>query len=142
MSQTLRHTRAGDAAWLHGGIMGTEQPVPRDRPDLRGAAEMGFDMSMFRADAPAFDNILAGASRAAAVGDRLPVRGHAGAASPRSGDKYRGAAGTGIRPSVTCVHVILEEEWATSALRPAGPRPPGMTGSRRPVRAVPHTGIR
>ena len=59
LAQTLRHLVLATDAWLRGGIMGMEQPFHEIGLIFTGAAEMGFDMSIFRADAPAFEDILA-----------------------------------------------------------------------------------
>jgi hypothetical protein len=59
LAQTLRHLVLATDAWLRGGIMGMEQPFHEIGLIFSGAAEMGFDMSIFRADAPAFEDILA-----------------------------------------------------------------------------------
>ena len=77
LSQTLRHLVLATDAWLRGGIMGMEQPFHEIGLIFGGAAEMGFDMSMFRADAADVRRHPCGASRAAADADRLPVRCHA-----------------------------------------------------------------
>ena len=58
LAQTLRHLVLATDAWLRGGIMRMEQPFHEIGQIFGGAAEMGFDMSIFRADAPTFDNIL------------------------------------------------------------------------------------
>lgn len=50
MSQTLRHLVLATDAWLRGGIMGVEQPFHEIGLIFTGAADMGFDMSIFRSD--------------------------------------------------------------------------------------------
>ena len=58
LAQSLRHLVLATDAWLRGGIMGIKQPFHPIGQIFTGAAEMGFDMSIFRADAPALKDIL------------------------------------------------------------------------------------
>ena len=110
LAQTLRHLVLATDAWLRGGIMGMEQPFHEIGQIFTGAAEMGFDMSIFRADAAGVRGHPRGASRAAAAGDRLPGDCHAGAA--RRGARQP-VGRRDWHPTVgDCVRVILEEEWA------------------------------
>ena len=46
-------------AWLRGGILRIDQPFHEIGQIFTGAAEMGFDTSMFRVDQPAYEEILA-----------------------------------------------------------------------------------
>ena len=110
LSQTLRHLVLATDAWLRGGIMGIEQPFHEIGQIFTGAAEMGFDMSIFRADAPAFENILAvRAERQRLVADFLATSTPELLAEER--DNPWG--GADWHPTVgDCVRVILEEEWA------------------------------
>ncbi len=59
LAQTLRHLVLATDAWLRGGIMGMEHPFHEIGLIFSGGAEMGFDMSIFRVDAPVFEDILA-----------------------------------------------------------------------------------
>ena len=52
LAQTLRHLVLATDAWLRGGIMRMEQPFHEIGLIFGGAAEMGFDVSIFRTDAP------------------------------------------------------------------------------------------
>ena len=110
LAQTLRHLVLATDAWLRGGIMGIEQPFHPIGQIFAGAAEMGFDMSIFRADAPAFEDILAvRAERQQMVTDLLATATPALLAEER--DNPWG--GGDWHPTVgDCVRVILEEEWA------------------------------
>ena len=110
LAQTLRHLVLATDAWLRGGIMGMEQPFHEIGQIFSGAAEMGFDMSIFRADAPAFGDILAvRAERQHLVTDFLTT------ATPEllAEDRNDPWGGGDWHPTVgDCVRVILEEEWA------------------------------
>ena len=110
LAQTLRHLVLATDAWLRGGIKGIEQPFHEIGQIFTGAAEMGFDMSIFRADAPAFDDILAvRAERQRMVTDFLTTATPELLAEERD-DPWGGG---GWHPTVgDCVRVILEEEWA------------------------------
>ena len=110
LAQTLRHLVLATDAWLGGGIMGMEQPFHEIGLIFTGAAEMGFDMSIFRADEPTFDDILAvRAERQQMVTDFL------GTATPEllAEERDNPWGGGDWHPTVgDCVRVILEEEWA------------------------------
>ena len=80
LAQTLRHLVLATDAWLRGGILRMEQPFHEIGQIFTGAGEMGFDMSIFRADPPAYEEILAVRAERQRAGDRLPGHGHAGAA--------------------------------------------------------------
>ncbi len=58
LAQTLRHLILATDAGSSTGSCGCAA-VPRDRSDLRRCREMGFDMSIFRVDQPAYEEILA-----------------------------------------------------------------------------------
>jgi hypothetical protein len=110
LSQTLRHLVLATDAWLRGGIMVIEQPFHEIGQIFTGAAEMGFDMSIFRADAPAFAEVLAvRADRQQLVTDFLdtvtPELLAEERDNPWGGDDWHPTVGD-------CVRVILEEEWA------------------------------
>lgn len=110
LSQTLRHLVLATDAWLRGAVMRIEQPFHEIGLIFTGAAEMGFDVSIFRADAPAFDDILAvRAERQQLVTDFLAVATPELLAEERD-DPWGGGD---WHPTVgDCVRVILEEEWA------------------------------
>ena len=111
LAQTLRHLVLATDAWLRRGIMGIEQPFHEIGQIFTGAAEMGFDMSIFRADAPGFADILAvRAERQQMVTDFLSTATPKLLAEERD-DPWGG--GGDWHPTVgDCVRVILEEEWA------------------------------
>lgn len=110
LAQTLRHLVLATDAWLNGAILGAEQPFHELGLIFTGAAELGFDTSIFRADAPSFDEVLAvRAERQAMVTDFLDAATPDLLAeqrpNPWGGDDWRPRVGD-------CVRVILEEEWA------------------------------
>ena len=110
LAQTLRHLILATDAWLRGGILGIEQPFHEIGQIFTGAAEMGFDMSIFRADPPSYDEILAvRAERQQLVTDFLatatPEQLAEERANPWGGDDWKPTVGD-------CLRVILEEEWA------------------------------
>lgn len=110
LSQTLRHLILATDAWLRGGILGVKQPFHEIGQIFTGAGEMGFDMSIFRSDAPTYDEILAvRAERQQMVTDFLatatPELLAEERANPWGGDDWRPTVGD-------CLRVILEEEWA------------------------------
>ena len=110
LAQTLRHLVLATDAWLRGGVLGMEQPFHEIGLIFSGAAEMGFDTSIFRADTPAFEEILAvRAERQQMVTDFLSTATPELLAEARD-DPWGGGD---WHPTVgDCVRVILEEEWA------------------------------
>lgn len=110
LAETLRHLVLATDAWLRGAILRLDQPFHEIGQIFTGAREMGFDMSIFRADAPGFEEILAvRAERQQLVTDFLA------SASPELLAEQRDDPwGAGEwHPTVgDCVRVILEEEWA------------------------------
>ena len=110
LAQTLRHLVLATDAWLRGGIMRVEQPFHELGQIFTGAAEMGFDMSIFRAEAPTFEEVLAvRADRQQLVTDFLASVTPELLAEERD-DPWGGGD---WHPTVgDCVRVILEEEWA------------------------------
>lgn len=111
LAQTLRHLVLATDAWLRGGIMRIEQPFHEIGQIFTGAAEMGFDMSVFRAEPPAYAEVLeVRAERQQMVTDVLAT------ASPELLAEERAnpwGGGDDWRPTVgDCIRVILEEEWA------------------------------
>lgn len=110
LAQTLRHLVLATDAWLRGGIMGMEQPFHEIGLIFSGAAEMGFDTSIFRADEPTLEEIRAvRAERQQMVTDFLSTATPELLAEERD-DPWGGGD---WHPTVgDCVRVILEEEWA------------------------------
>jgi hypothetical protein len=110
LAQTLRHLVLATDAWLRGGILRIEQPFHEVGQIFTGAAEMGFDMSIFRTDPPAYDEILAvRAERQQLVTDYLATVTPEVLAEER--DNPWG--GGDWHPSVgDCLRIIQEEEWA------------------------------
>jgi hypothetical protein len=110
LAQTLRHLVLATDAWLRGAILKIEQPFHEIGQIFTGADQMGFDMSIFRADPPAYEEILAvRAERQQLVTDFL-----AGATPELLTEERENPWGGGDwRPTVgDCIRVILEEEWA------------------------------
>jgi len=110
LAQTLRHLVLATDAWLRGGILRMQQPFHEIGRIFTGAEEMGFDMSIFRADPPPYDEILAvRAERQQLVTDFLTT------ATPEllAEERDNPWGGGDWHPSVgDCIRVILEEEWA------------------------------
>lgn len=110
LAQTLRHLVLATDAWLRGAILRIEQPFHELGQIFTGAAEMGFDMSIFRAEPPTFDEVLAvRAERQQQVTDFLAM------ATPEllAEERENPWGGGDWRPTVgDCLRVILEEEWA------------------------------
>ncbi|CAN5167132.1 DinB family protein [soil metagenome] len=111
MAQTLRHLVLATDAWLGGAILRREQPFHEIGQIFTGAAQMGFDLSIFRTDPPAYDEVLAvRAEHQQQVTDFLVT------ATPELLAEQRDNpwdAGDDWHPSVgDCVRIILEEEWA------------------------------
>lgn len=110
LAQTLRHLVLATDAWLRGGIQRIEQPFHELGQIFTGAERMGFDMSIFRAEPPTYDEILAvRAGRQQLVTDFLAT------ATPEllAEERDNPWGGGDWHPSVgDCVRVILEEEWA------------------------------
>lgn len=110
LAQTLRHLVLATDAWLRGGILRVEQPFHEIGQIFTGADRMGFDTSIFRADAPTFEEILAvRAERQQLVTDFLATATEELLAEER--DNPWG--GGDWHPTVgDCIRVIVEEEWA------------------------------
>ncbi|MDP3892339.1 DinB family protein [Nocardioides sp.] len=110
LAQTLRHLILATDTWLRGAILRIEHPFHEIGQIFTGAEQMGFDMSIFRADPPSYDEILAvRAERQQMVTDFLaaatPELLAEERANPWDGDDWRPTVGD-------CLRVILEEEWA------------------------------
>jgi hypothetical protein len=110
LAETLRHLILATDAWLRGGILEVQQPFHEIGQIFTGAGEMGFDMSIFRADPPTYEEILAvRAERQQLVTDFLA------AATPEllAEERENPWGGGDWHPTVgDCIRVILEEEWA------------------------------
>jgi hypothetical protein len=109
LAQTLRHLVLATDTWLRGGIMRIEQPFHEIGQIFTGAAEMGFDTSIFRADPPTYDEVLAvRAERQQMVTDFL-----ANVTPELLAEERDDPWNFDWHPTVgDCVRVILEEEWA------------------------------
>lgn len=110
LAQTLRHLILATDAWLGGAVQGIDQPFHELGLPFTGAAEMGFDMSIFRDEDPTFDEVLAvRAERQRQVSEFLDTVTQdqlaQERANPWGGDDWRPTVGD-------CIRVILEEEWA------------------------------
>lgn len=109
LAQTLRHLVLATDAWLRGAILGVEQPFHEIGQVFTGAAEMGFDMSVFRAEPPSFAEIL----EVRAERQQLLTEFLAGATTEVLAEEREDPWGGDWHPSVgDCIRVILEEEWA------------------------------
>ncbi|MDF2847423.1 MAG: DinB family protein [Oerskovia sp.] len=110
LAQTLRHLVLATDAWLRGGILRVQQPFHEIGQIFTGAERMGFDMSIFRTQPPAYEEILAvRAERQGQVTEFLATATPDLLAEERD-DPW---GGEDWHPTVgDCVRVILEEEWA------------------------------
>src|SRR4051794_18232620 len=110
LAETLRHLVLATDAWLRGGIQRVEQPFHELGRIFTGAGEMGFDMSIFRADPPTYDEVLAvRAERQGLVTDFLSTA----TAELLAEERENPWGGGDWHPTVgDCLRVILEEEWA------------------------------
>ncbi|WP_436529052.1 DinB family protein [Actinoplanes sp. HUAS TT8] len=110
LAQTLRHLVLATDAWLRGGILRIRQPFHEIGQIFTGADRMGFDMSIFRVDPPAYAEILdVRAERQRMVTDYLAT------VTPEilAEERDNPWGGDDRQPSVgDCLRVILEEEWA------------------------------
>ncbi|TGN65461.1 DinB family protein [Nocardioides eburneiflavus] len=109
LAQTLRHLVLATDTWLRRGILRIEQPFHDIGQIFTGAAEMGFDTSIFRVEPPTYDEVLAvRAERQQMVTDFLAT------VTPELlAEERRDPWGFDWSPTVgDCVRVILEEEWA------------------------------
>ncbi len=110
LAQTLRHLILATDAWLRAGVLGVQQPFHEVGLIFTGAGDMGFDMSIFRDEAPAYDEVLAvRADRQRMMTEVLA------AATPQllAEERDNPWGGGDWHPTVgDCLRVILEEEWA------------------------------
>jgi hypothetical protein len=110
LAQTLRHLILATDTWLRGAILREQQPFHEIGQIFTGAGEMGFDMSIFRAEPPAYDEILSvRAEHQQQVTDFLATVTADLLAEERDDPWGDG----GWHPTVgDCLRVILQEEWA------------------------------
>lgn len=110
LAQTLRHLILATDTWLRGATLRVEQPFHEIGLIFTGAERMGFDMSVFRSDPPAWPEILdVRAEHQQQVTDFLATVTPEILAEERP-DPW---GDDGWRPTVgDCIRVILEEEWA------------------------------
>ncbi len=106
-AQTLRHLIMATDMWFGRGVLEKEQPFhPLGLID-RGSRE-GFDLSVLRDDEPTFEEVLeARAGRVAMVRDFLATATAHSLAVTRKNPHNPDYPET----TLSCVHVILEEEW-------------------------------
>jgi hypothetical protein len=107
-AQTLRHLVLATDMWLGRAILGIEQPFhPIGQLDA-GTGDDGFDMSIFTAATPSYDEVLeVRAGRVAMVRDFLATVTSDELAEPRKNPHDPEHQET----TLSCLHVILEEEW-------------------------------
>lgn len=110
LAQTLRHLILATDAWLRGAILRMPQPFHEIGQIFTGAAESGFDMSIFRVDPPAWEEILTvRTERQQQVAEFLATA----TADLLAQERENPWGGGDWHPTVgDCVRVILEEEWA------------------------------
>ncbi len=107
-AQTLRHLVLATDIWLRKAVLGLEQPFHPLGLAGPGAEEEGLDMSVFTAEPPTWDEVLAArADRAAQVREFLAD------VTPEELDVARVNPWAPQEPETTrsCLHVVLEEEW-------------------------------
>lgn len=110
LSETLRHLILATDAWLLKGIQRETRPFHEIGLIFTGADKMGFDMSIFRDEPPAWEEILEIRSERQnlvtiflneVTEDQLSEKRD----NPWGGDDFQPTVGD-------CIRVILEEEWA------------------------------
>jgi hypothetical protein len=107
-AQTLRHLVAATDTWLGRAVLGLEQPYHPHGQMFDGAADEGFDMSVFTTEQPSWAEVLeARADRVAMVRDFIA------SVTPEELEVPRRNPWAPQEPETTrsCLHVILEEEW-------------------------------
>jgi hypothetical protein len=107
-AQTLRHLVLATDMWLGKGVLEIEQPFhPLGLSDA-SMAEEGWDMSVFTTETPTYDEVLeARADRVAKMRDFI-----AGASPDDLAARRRNPHDPDHAETVlTCLHVILGEEW-------------------------------
>jgi uncharacterized damage-inducible protein DinB len=107
-AQTLRHLVMATDTWLGRGILELDQPYhPLGQVDS-GTAAGGLDMSVFSTETPSYDAVLeARADRVAMVRDFLTTVTAEELATVRRNPHAPQYPET----TLSCLHVILEEEW-------------------------------
>ena len=107
-AQTLRHLVLATNAWLHGAIQGVEQPFHPIGQPFDGYESDGFDMSIFRVDPPSYEEVLdVRAAHVASVRDFIAATTTEQLAESR-GNPWAPEHEVSV---LTCLHVILNEEW-------------------------------
>jgi len=107
-AQTLRHLVLATDAWLGRSILAIEQPFHPIGQAGAGAAEDGFDMSVFTTVTPSYEEVLeVRAGRVAMVRDFLATVTAEVLAETRKNPHAPEYPETVL----SCLHVILEEEW-------------------------------
>lgn len=107
-AQTLRHLVMATDVWLRGAVLRIEQPFhPIGQPHAEYETD-GYDMSVFSAATPSYDEVLdVRADRVAMVRDFLaavtPEQLGAPCRHPWAPDHPE--------TTLSCLHVILDEEW-------------------------------
>jgi len=107
-AQTLRHLVVATDTWLRRAILGIKQPYhPVGQMDA-GTVDAGFDLSVFTALTPSYDEVLeVRAGRVAMVRDFLATVTPEVLASTRPNPHNPDYQETVL----SCLHTILEEEW-------------------------------
>ncbi len=107
-AQTLRHLVMATDVWLGRSILEIEQPIHPLGLPYSGAEADGVDMSVFTTVTPSYADVLqARAGRVAMVRDFLATVTPDVLAAARKDPWGR----THPRTTLSCLHVILEEEW-------------------------------
>jgi hypothetical protein len=107
-AQTLRHLVLATDAWLGRAILELEQPFHPIGQAGAGAGDDGLDISIFTTVTPSYAEVLeVRAGRVALVRDFLATITPDGLAATRKNPWDPGYQET----ILTCLHVILEEEW-------------------------------
>jgi hypothetical protein len=136
-AQTLRHLVLATDAWLRRAILEVEQPFHPIGLAGVGAEEDGLDMSIFTSVTPSYEEVLeVRAGRVAMVRDFLSTVTSDELAATRKNPWAPGYRET----TLSCLHVILEEEWEhhryavrdLDAMRRTPTHDPGSTGCTEP----------
>ncbi len=107
-AQTLRHLVLATDAWLGRAILGIEQPFHPIGLANAGAEDDGLDMSIFTTVTPSYAEVLeVRAGRVAMVRDFLATVTSDELAATRKNPW----APENQETTLSCLHVILEEEW-------------------------------
>lgn len=109
LAQTLRHLLLATDAWLRKAVQDVAQPWHELGLIFTGVDPDEFDLSVFRAEPPTYDEVLA----ARAEHQQLVTDFLASATDEQLAEERPSPWGGDWRPTVgDCVRVILEEEWA------------------------------